>query len=471
MKILNRKEGSRMKMRGGCTILIQGKPDRHVRNLPAPDAFSIPRKSKRFTFSKICVQDSQDVRRGTVLALDPSSFSVPMLSPCSGTVRLRQNLDHVMIERNASLEKEPDLAEFDFPHASNGADPKAKMRYRLLRQGAWHFLRDVYTTRLPDPAGTPQAIIVSTINLEPFTARGDVQIRSNLSSFTRGLEHLQSFLEYQPIYLIFPKVNSEFAHKMRDSLRGYAWVRLIEASTVYPADDFALTARSLGLRPSAEKGSVWGLRAEGVIAFDRVVSANDIIISRVIALGGPGVPHPTHIEVPIGFPIAKIRELCGITSSNRLISGGVFSGTSIEEQQLGVDVECSGITVLPEPEEREFLSFVRPCFSKRSYSRAFASAIRPRFLERFTTALRGESRACVSCGYCTEVCPARIVPTAIHKLLYQNNIDEVEAFLPDRCIGCGLCSYVCPSKIELASEIVGIRDKIWMEQSLGKAGQ
>jgi Na+-transporting NADH:ubiquinone oxidoreductase subunit A len=411
------------------------------------------------------------VRQGTVLALDPSSFSVPLLSPCSGTAHLKQNPDHIIVKRNASLEQEPDRADFIFPSASNSADPKAKMRYSLFRQGAWHFLRDVYTTRLPDPAGAPQAIIVSTVNLEPFTARGDVQIRNDLASFTRGLEHLQALLEYQPIYLIFPKVNSEFAHQVRNSLRGFAWIRLIEASTVYPADDFALTARSLGLRPSVEKGSVWGLRAEGVIAFDSVISANDSITSRVIALGGPGVPQPTHIEVPIGFPIASIRELCGIAASNRLISGGVFSGTSIDAQQLGVDAECSGITVLPEPEAREFLSFVRPCFSKRSYSRAFASAIRPRFFERFTTALRGENRACVSCGYCTEVCPARIVPTAIHKLLYQNNIDEVEAFLPDRCIGCGLCSYVCPSKIELASEIVGIRDKIWMEQSLGKAGQ
>ncbi len=172
----------------------------------------------------------------------------------------------------------------------------------------------------------------------------------------------------------------------------------------------------------------------------------------------------------MGYPLSKVREFCGIQGANRVVSGGVFTGTRIGTEQLGIDSECNGITVIPEPEEREFLSFVRPCFAKRSYSRAFASAVLPRFFERFTTALRGENRACISCGYCSDVCPARIVPSAIHKLLYQDNLDEVESFLPGRCIGCGLCSYVCPSKIELASEIIRVRDKIRQEQSVGKAG-
>lgn len=470
MKKYSNKEGNLVKMRGGCTISMQGKPDGLIRNLPAADAFSIPRATKRFTFSTLCVKDGQEVRRGAVLALDPSSFSVPLLSPCSGYVKTQLEPGHIIIVRDASLEKERDLADFDFPHAPKSMDSKGKIRYNLLRNGAWQFMRDAYTTRLPDPAGVPQAVIVSTISLEPFTTRGDVQIRNNISSFTRGLEHLQSLLEYQPMYVVFPKINSEFARNVRDSVRGYAWVRLVEASTFYPADDFSLIARSLGLRPSPEKGIVWGIRTQGVIAIDRVITAGDSVTTRIIAVGGPGVPHPTHVEVSTGYPLAKLRALCGITSSQRLLSGGAFTGRAIDSAQLGVDAECDGLTAIPPPDEREFLSFLRPWFTKRSYSRASASALLPRFSERFTTALRGETRACISCGYCSEVCPARIVPSAIHKLLYQDNLDEVESFLPDRCIGCGLCTYVCPSKIELATEITDARKKLLQEQSGGKAG-
>jgi Na+-transporting NADH:ubiquinone oxidoreductase subunit A len=333
-------------------------------------------------------------------------------------------------------------------------------------------MRDAHTGRLPDPAGVPQAVIVSTLSLEPFTTRGDVQIKDNISAFARGLEILQSMLEYQPIFLVFPKVNSAFAREVRETLRGYAWLRLVEVSTVYPADDFAVIARSLGLRVSAEKGIVWGVRTQGVLAVDRAITAQESVTTRIIAVGGPGVPHPTHVEVPVGYPLAKLRELYAISPAQRLLSGGALTGTLIGANLLGVDAECDGLTAIPEPTEREFLSFLRPWFNRRSYARAGASSLIPRSVtERFTTALRGENRACISCGYCSEVCPVGIAPSAIHKLLYQDNIDEVESFQPLRCIGCGLCSYVCPSKIELASEIVRVRDRIRQEQPHGKAGQ
>ena len=42
-----------------------------------------------------------------------------------------------------------------------------------------------------DPFGMPQAVIVSTLRLASYVARGDVQLHKRLSSFTRGLSRLQ----------------------------------------------------------------------------------------------------------------------------------------------------------------------------------------------------------------------------------------------------------------------------------------
>ena len=53
---------------------------------------------------------------------------------------------------------------------------------------------------------------------------------------------------------------------------------------------------------------------------------------------------------------------------------------------------------------------VRPGPDRGSYSKCFLSTLRRSFAERFTTALRGERRPCVSCGFCEEVCPAGIMP-------------------------------------------------------------
>ena len=69
--------------------------------------------------------------------------------------------------------------------------------------------------------GRPQAIIASALSLEPFSARGDAQLHNRLLNFTRGLEQLQSLLEYQPIYLVIPDIKSEFANLIRNHIRGY----------------------------------------------------------------------------------------------------------------------------------------------------------------------------------------------------------------------------------------------------------
>lgn len=108
-------------------------------------------------------------------------------------------------------------------------------------------------------------------------------------------------------------------------------------------------------------------------------------------------------------------------------------------------------------------SFARPGWSRRSYARCFLSSLRLPFSESFNTALRGEKRACVSCGFCEELCPARIMPHLIHKFLYQDEIEEAEKARLDLCIECGLCSFVCPSKIELCRQFADAKKGIQRE--------
>jgi hypothetical protein len=58
------------------------------------------------------------------------------------------------------------------------------------------------------------------VQLEPFKARGDVQLRERLRSFTRCLEHLKSLVEYQPIPLVLPDIDTKFANDIRERVRG-----------------------------------------------------------------------------------------------------------------------------------------------------------------------------------------------------------------------------------------------------------
>ena len=439
-----------MKFKGGYNISLGGKPVGEVVAMPHPEVLYLPLQSRRFVFGEICVEDGQRVNEGDVLAIDVNNYSVGLLAPRESTVRLNQVEGYIVLEDAARTVKHQEVK-------SEGTKQE-----KLLNLGAWQWFYDAYSGELPNPFSSPQAIIVSTVSLEPFSARGDVQIKDNLSNFTRGLEQLQSFLEYQPIYLVVPDIKSELSKQIGEQVRGHAWVKMVEVPLRYGCDNFAVLARRLGLKRS--EGSIWAVRAEGVLAVDQVLTLSRPCISRMISVGGPAVSTPVHIEIMAGYPMQLIKDGFGLSSAVRIVNGGVFTGELVGTEIKGIDTECRGLTILPEHEEREFLGFVRPGWDRRSYSGCFLSSLRGEFGERLTTAMRGEERACISCNFCEEVCPAGIIPYLIHKYLYGDQLEEAEEIRIDLCVECGLCSFVCPSKIELMKEFIEAKDLIAKEK-------
>ncbi|MDD5672740.1 MAG: 4Fe-4S dicluster domain-containing protein [Chitinivibrionales bacterium] len=458
-----------MKWNGGYSVNLKGRPGAQI-IVPAEErSLTIPLAAGRLHYTTVAVKDGQEVAQGSVLAIDPGNFYVPLIAPRSGRVNFGVS-GNIVLENCKTAPGKYSDQDAELLHIGRTIDAGGKIRYKLLKQGAWHYFTDVFTGKVPDPLAVPQAVVISTVHLEPFAARGDVLLKDRLANFKRGLEHLQTLLEYQPMYLVFPRVQSSFAQTVRDALRGYAWVRLFEIPLTYPFDDFKLLARKMGLSPDPGKGSVWGLRTEGVLAVDTVLTGALAVTDRTIAVGGSGVSKPTHFKVPAGYPIQKLVEYAQAAPQTRVIAGGVFSGKTVDGAQAGLDNETSGLTVIPDVSPRQFLKFLWPGLERRSYSRCFLSALRPPFTEAINTGLCGEGRACIACGFCVDVCPARIAPRMFHKLMYQDNIDEAALFRPDLCIGCGLCTYVCPSKINLSGEIALLNRKLEDDLKPQKSG-
>ena len=451
-----------MRFRGGYNILLKGKPASAVTAMPEPKVLYLPLRSERFTFTDIRVKNGQKVTGGDVLASDPDNHSIPLLAPRSGTIRLKAVEGHIVLEDTAQLEERADIAEKEMSHVERKMGAAGIKRYKLLSLGAWQFFYDAFTGALPDPLGKPQAVIVSTLSLEPFLARGDVQLQKRLLNFTRGLEHLQSLLEYQPIYLVMPNISSEFANLIRNQIRGYASVKMLEIPLKYPYDHFEILARRLNLKRGGNP--VWAVRTEGVLAVDRALTLTKPCTVRIVSIGGMGVNIPTHMKVMPGYPMQKIKDKHVFEPAARVISGGILTGEILPADTLGIDTECRGITILREQQEREFLGFIRPGWGRHCYADCYLSSLRKKFREQFNTGIRGEPRPCISCNYCEEVCPAGIMPYLIHKYLYADLIEEAEQARVDLCIECGLCSYVCPSKIDLRKELIDAKALIEKEK-------
>lgn len=440
-----------------------GRPDKSIRPMPDPKELYLSLKSRRFEFSDVRVKDGQKVAEGDILAKDPDNYAVPLLAPRGGTVVCPEDADKMVLKDLAPRADTTQAEQEEPPHIARQMGAAGIKRFQLLTRGAWRLFYDAYTGRLPDPLGSPQAVIVSTMTLEPFLARGDVQLRGKLLNFTRGLEHLQSLLEYQPMYMVMPDIESDFAREVEDQIRGYAWVKKVEVPLKYPYDNLNILARHLGLKKEA--GEIWGLGVEGVIAVDRALTADKPCLSRIISVGGPPVKEPTHLEVLSGYPIRDIVKRFA-KGDIRVLDGGMLTGSPIEvAKDAGLDVESRGVTILEEVHDREFLGFMRPGGDRKSYSNAFLSVLRGKFREPLNTQVRGEVRPCIACNFCAEMCPAGILPYLIHKYLYADQIEEAEQARIDLCVRCGLCSFVCPSKLELMTEFADAQDLIEREKA------
>jgi len=450
-----------MRFRGGHNVLIEGKPSGEVKELAVPDALYLPLFSRRFVFSEVRVADGDEVKQGQILATDPGNHSVPLLSPASGTVKLDLESRHVTLE---NVRRGPDEAvpvDGDLPDAAKSMGEPGKKRNALLRLGAWQFFSDVCVDRLPDPFGAPRALIVSTVRTEPFLPNTEALLRDRMSEFSQGLEQLHTLLENVPITLVIPEGETDLAGRLRDVANKCSWAQRVEIPPTYPFDNPKLIAQLAGLNVTSSKGgSIWNVGIAGVLAVDAALTSSKACVSRTISVGGPGSKDASHASLVPGYPMEAIMASYADASPVRVIDGGVLTGRSIDESQKGLDTECESLTLIAENTEREILAFAHMAFGKQSFTNAFASALRPRFREHFTTAIRGEPRPCLSCGTCESVCPAELMPHMIYRYIHKGRMEEGERFGLFLCVACGLCSFVCPSKIEHRQTFLEARETI-----------
>jgi Na(+)-translocating NADH:ubiquinone oxidoreductase A subunit len=236
----------------------------------------------------------------------------------------------------------------------------------------------------------------------------------------------------------------------------------------YPADyDEVLVAAVLGrVFPAGHAAANIGvivLDIQDVLHVYEAVVEGKPVIERTVALCGPGFSENPHVRVRIGASLehlaaGNVRQ----DKAWRFLRNSALTGERFSEMTQPIDRNCDAVIAVHENDGREMFAFVRPGARKDSYTPTFLSALLGgKLTKRGETNLHGEERPCISCGFCEEVCPAKVMPHHLFHYVERKIINEtLLRFKIHDCIDCNLCAYVCPSKIALGRHIKEGKDKL-----------
>ena len=206
-----------------------------------------------------------------------------------------------------------------------------------------------------------------------------------------------------------------------EGLKDYSVLKLKKAR--YPLqEDRLLLAACRGIElcegaSTAEAGcTVVGIAA--AVAVAEAVTELTPSIWRIVTIAGPLVSLPKNLLVPIGTPARCLLEVCGVDlgAMKKLLFGGALSGRSVQDPETPITKTVNSLMPLgamPAP----------------------------------------STLPCIGCRRCRAVCPVRLEPARLSRLVTTGAVDELDEWYIMECIQCGCCAWVCPAGINLVQQI------------------
>jgi electron transport complex protein RnfC len=259
-------------------------------------------------------------------------------------------------------------------------------------------------------------VILNGIECEPYLSGDHRLMLESASEIVDGLKVLVRVLEARRGVIAVGREKGDAVSRLRQETARGDRLEVVGLKVRFPqgAEKMlvkALTGRSVprgGLPPDV--GCVV-LNVATAFAVDQALRFGRPLVSRVVTLGGRAAGN---FRVRIGTPARFVIESAEAAwdGDGLVILGGPMTGLAQASAEVPVTKTTAGIILLSARE-----------------------------------GLPPEPGPCVTCGWCVERCPMRLVPNGIARAVGKGRLDLARGYGLDDCIECGVCAYVCPSRI------------------------
>ncbi len=431
-----------------------GKPAPEVEVLGKPDRVALVPERIPFVKPRLKVKIGDQVKIGTPVFEDKRNPHIKFLAPGAGVIsqinygprRVIQDIV-VALDQDEVYEAFPEFSHADIENIEREALVKA-----IMVGGLWPLLKQLPFRDIADPAASPPAIIVSMDAVEPFQPVPEAYLNGKLELFEYGIKILHKLSG-----TVFVSTSHDRSFVLKQLGNHVTHI----CSGAYPADDPGVLLYHI--KKTSDENRAWFINGQDVLLLALLLKTGKYPIERTMVLGGELIKERTHIRTRIGVPLDHlVRKRMVSEVEARFIVGGILRGY-IGKKDSYMGLFDTSLVLIPEGNTPEFFGFARPGFWKPSRSRAFLSYFNPSALPMDCSS-HGEERACINCGFCSEVCPVDILPQFAYKCILAEEIEEALAHGMLDCVECGLCTYVCPSKVALCESLINTKRAYYLEQ-------
>ncbi|MGA1869487.1 MAG: 4Fe-4S dicluster domain-containing protein [bacterium] len=448
---------------GYCFKRFKGDSQLEVYTAEVPGEVAIPLKQGFGCEVLPLVKPGDVVKAGQIIGRDDDTISSPIHSSVNGTVNEIETVEYfneqirtIFITADGAsdwLPLEGHCAEWS--NLSNNTIEEVLYKSGVTSLGS-SGIPTHYKSSLISPSEV-EHIIVHHTQSDVFNESLTILLKdARFPHFIEGIEILKKIMKNARIHIAFSTTLSDWLARIGEIIKDKDSTSLYTLKPKYPQHQNEVLIPSIlgkkippGYLP-ANIGVITFTIQDILHVYDAIATGKPLI-ERLILLAGPGFHHRPYLSVKIGTPfqniIASRRKQ---DQEYRFILNSITTGKTIFDYDMPVTKTSSRIISLLEERRGDTFSFMRPGPRKDSYSNTFLSLFLP-FKKSLSTNIHGERRPCISCGFCSDCCPAGLYPNLLHHYVEQEKIDEpLVKFGIFDCIECNLCTYVCPSKIPLA---------------------
>ena len=354
-----------------------------LQDVPVPSAVRIPLQKKH----KPVVKKKQIVGRGEVVAENPSKSAYNL-----GFVH--SSIDGMVVDilpDAVVIGPLPAPKEGEEAPVPAVAEPCAELD-TLANEDLCRKLMElgVDTSRF-HPTRT---LIINGLNPEPGVVVSEQLVQGAQETLKAGLQLLERALKPGTVKLVV-------ASGKQISLHGCTTVN---ASDVYPAtiDPLVVYAATGAERPD----NVDVISIAELFLVGRVAETKMPLMETVASIG------EKVFRIPVGMSVQALLEAAGVSpeADRKIALGGPMRGQAIYDLAVGIPKTCHAVTLVP-------------------------AGLFPEVLPN----------ACINCGECVLVCPARINPGMLSRYAEFQMYDTARTQRVGACLECGMCTFVCPA--------------------------